>query len=149
MSETAGLKTLFETMGDRKVHRVAVFNSDHSSLLSVLSQSKLISFLADTILSKYHDIASIKVTELIKIENNVIKVKDDSSVIGAYKAMLEHGVSGVPVVDKENGRIKYALSVSDIKASLSNTIFQDVLLPMDEYIKKISTFYQRVCFYLI
>jgi len=143
VKENSELKTLFETMGDRKVHRVAVFNSDHSSLLAVLSQSKLITFLADTILTKYHDLASLKITDLIHIENNVIKVKDDSSVIGAYKTMLEHGVSGVPIVDKDSGRIRFALSVSDIKASLSHSIFKDILLPLEEYIAKISAFYQR------
>jgi len=41
------------------------------------------------------------------------------------------------------GKIKYSLSVSDIKASLSKSIFKDILLPLPQYIAKISTYYKR------
>jgi len=140
--ESSELASLFELMGDRKVHRVAVFNDDHSKLTAILSQSKIIEFLADQILKNYHEIAAIKVSEFFKNEN-IISINDGESVVDAFKKMLENGISGLPVVDSNNGRIKYALSVSDIKASLSTTIFTDILLPLPEFVSKITSFYKR------
>lgn len=143
VKESTPIIELFKTMGENKVHRVAVFSEDKSKLIAVLSQSRVIAFLADAILNQFHDLAATSVSLFIPADVSLIKVNDDVAVLDAYKAMLEHGVSGLPIVDKSSGRIKCALSVSDAKAALSPSIFRDILLPLPDYIHKINSFYQR------
>jgi len=146
--ESDKLSSLFELMGDRSVHRIAVFNDDHSALSSILSQSKIISFISDLILTKYHSIAAVKISEILAFmksknpERELICISEDATVLEAYRKILEQGISGLPIID-DSKKIRFALSVSDIKASLSSEIFKDILMPLPQYMKKIYDFYGR------
>jgi CBS domain-containing protein len=115
-----------------EVHRVGI--TDGPRIVNVMSQSDIVSYLATH--GVYIGSNMTKpITEAGLPPLGVVSVSDDLNVVDCMKFMVEHGLSAVPVVDK-NGRMIANFSATDL-LGLNETNFALMGLSVKQYLNKV------------
>jgi len=120
------------------VHRVPVMSDDGTRILGVISQTDLLSILAQCITVLDQTSRTKTVAELELGEKELITVHKDTSVISVLMRMnraLKRPVSAVPVVD-DTGRLIANFSASNLR-ELQKSNFDSILLPVLPYLERI------------
>lgn len=121
--EGAPLADLINLLGNESHRRVCIVNDGASAVLGLMSQSWLVAWLnenidhvlnTDTTLAECcatHDQADDR-----HAPDELVTVKASATALAAFRALLEAGVSSLPIVDDETGRLVSYITGRDLKA---------------------------------
>jgi len=112
------LQQAVDVMATNHWHRVGIIN-DKGTLVSVLSQTQVIQFLAGKTDWQIGPIAGKTLKELHFGIGDVISVPSDTSMIDAYIKMLDYSKTGIALVNKNN-KIIGNISASDLRVIGTN-----------------------------
>jgi len=103
------------------IHRVPVV--ENGNVIGIVSQSDVVKLLA----KNHPNIASLANKKLYQLgldKHPVVTVKNDDSLIDAFNTILRNDISGLAVVDFQNGRLLNNLSASDLKGITETNFFR-------------------------
>jgi len=134
------LHSLMDMFGtDVNLHRVPVVN-DAGDVMGLVTQSKVISFLAENVLK--FPIVDTPISAWYTPSNSVVSVNIKEKTLVALQQLLTHNVSCVAIVN-DDGKIINTLSASDIKVALGKSIFTDLNLPLVDFLAKSNAYFKR------
>jgi len=113
---TDTLATIIETFSNG-VHRALVTQKDDNSKHEryvMLSQSDVVKFLSQNI-SSFKELAGKTLTQLKIGEKKTESITADVRTFDAFKILGDEYVTGLPLVEKETGRLLGNLSASDLR----------------------------------
>jgi len=133
------LVTAYDYLG---VHRVLVTNSTGAPL-AILSQSKVVSFLAKNI--GLFDFAAKTIQDLNIGFVKVLSISSDQPIKDAFQLIKRHKVGAVGVVDNE-GKLVGNVSASDLKLiGFDTTLFGKMALPVKQVYADTSKHSYPIC----
>jgi CBS domain-containing protein len=113
---TDTLATIIETFSNG-VHRALVTQKDDSNRHShyvMLSQSDVVKFLSQN-LTSFKDVSAKTLAQLKIGEKRTETITADIRTFDAFKILGDEYVTGLPIVEKETGRLLANLSASDLR----------------------------------
>jgi CBS domain-containing protein len=101
---------------DKHCHRIPVVGEE-GRCISIISQSALVKFLVEKVESQ--DLLEESLEEAnLKYIKDIIKAADTASASEVFKLLDSHRLSGIAVVDSEDGRLVGNTSARDIKMAI-------------------------------
>jgi len=132
VDESAPLGAVISLISEWDVHRVPVIDAG-GELVSLLSQSRVTSYLSDHLLK--FAVAKKSVGELHLGLQNVVCVNLNDLTVSAFNSMRKNRVSGVGVVDAA-GVLVGVLSVTDLRSvGYDDQLFKRLYTTVGEFIK--------------
>jgi len=132
----ASLYAVIEVLAKHGVHRVPIVNNQNR-VINIITQSAVIAFLAKN-LKELGSVVNSTLADLHTGSKDAVTVNISSRTIDAFKAMSQHRISAVAVVDNE-GILLANVSVRDIRAVSSDArIIQRMYLPVREFLVKMN-----------
>lgn len=104
-----------QLLGQEGLHRIPV--EKDGTIIKIISQSHIVGVLATNLrLFSHVLLGSVKDAGLLK---EVVSVSASTKILDALEQIAQSGISGVAVVDPENGKMVANLSSSDIRVLLA------------------------------
>lgn len=130
--DDASMFTIGELLADLSVHRVNVFNSE-GKLANIITQSAMVDLL-DKNLDRTPELAQKTVGAVG--HSPVFSVDISEPTINAFRALYEHSLYAVPVVNKLNGNAIVAnISAKDVKIVCSTPAHLSLLhAPISQFL---------------
>jgi CBS domain-containing protein len=120
---------------ERSLHRVPVID-DERQLMNLITQSQVVRFLQQN-MHLLGDKRLTPVSEIKGVMHDVFTINIHQKAIDAFHQMVEHGVTGVAIVD-DAGRLRGNLSLRDLKAmSTDGRFFWRLYQTVENYIIKL------------
>jgi CBS-domain-containing membrane protein len=120
---------------ERSLHRVPVID-DERQLMNLITQSQVVRFLQQN-MHLLGDKRLTPVSEIKGVMHDVFIINIHQKAIDAFHQMVEHGVTGVAIVD-DTGRMRGNLSLRDLKAmSTDGRFFWRLYQTVENYIIKL------------
>jgi CBS domain-containing protein len=128
------LADICSKMIEHRCHRMPILSADESGKLSeIISQSALIKFLSKQISgSKEFEVKLNK--SGFPYKKDIVKVEETLPAIKAFKVLDSHRLSGIAVVDEEDGSLVGNTSARDIKLLAMNKGRMDLDLEIMDYL---------------
>jgi len=127
----------------RGVHRMPVLDKkDKTKVLCILSQSTIIDWLGKNLdkFGESYSALTLKDLNFGGLDKNntlsqVIDVLEDDTLLHALSVIEKYNIHGVPVVERESGKLVGNISVRDLKYILEAYI-QNLKAPISEFLSK-------------
>lgn len=120
---------------ERSLHRVPVVD-EQRQLMNLITQSQVVRFLQQN-MHLLGDKRATPVKEINGVMHDVFAINMHQKAIDAFHQMVEHGVTGVAIVD-DTGRLRGNLSLRDLKAmSTDGRFFWRLYQTVENYLTKL------------
>jgi len=137
------IHALMDIISFGSIHRVPIVDKE-GNVLGIVSQSRVVEFISENI-SALGERAQKTITDLLlRRTNHVIGIKADDKAFHAFTIMKEQGISGIAVLNPENGKLVGNISASDIRGSYEGSVFVDTNVSVKEYMEKLSNKMRRI-----
>ena len=122
LTQDATLKDVCDTLIAKQCHRVPIVDANTQRCIRILSQSALVAFLAQH--AAQTDQLKHKMEETLDAagfpyRKDVVTATDTTQAYEVFELMDSHRLSGIAIVDAEDGAIVGNTSASDIKMAVA------------------------------
>ena len=125
LTDDATLKEVCEMCATRHCHRVPIVDKTTGRCVRILSQSALVKFLVEHLLADNKS-ADLKkffnqslVDSKLSYKKNVAAAPDTATASDVFELMDSHRLSGIAIVDSDDGALVGNTSASDIKLAVA------------------------------
>jgi len=121
--------------GEHTLRRVPVVHGPSGDLINIITQSALVQTLC-TNLDLLESVGKKTLRELnLALPGRVLSVTDKDQLRAAFYKIKEYNVSGVPVLDSENGQIVGNISARDVRlVALAKEVYRLLNMPISVYL---------------
>lgn len=127
LTEEATLKQVCDLLSTRSCHRVPIVDKETCRCVRIFSQSGLLKFLAENLLANktttLQPVDAYFEQTLIQADfpykKDVVTLKDTATAREVFETMDAKGLSGIAIVDENDGSLIGNTSASDIKLAVS------------------------------
>jgi len=143
LPEDTLLRELLYVMGPGGKHRLWIYHKGDNKSAGLITQSKMLQLLQED-LTHFPDIANKTLTELKLADPKEIRsITTDKTVLDAFKAMSANDVQALAILN-EKGKLENQISSNDVRLlSLFGDFFENLELPIKDYLEKIHAYCSR------
>ncbi|KAF0716644.1 Aste57867_2728 [Aphanomyces stellatus] len=119
---------------EHHLHRLAIFDADQNSVLSILTHAGILEYLVSTF-REQRRLFDQSILELgIGTFSNLVTIPEDTPLIHVLHTLMERRISAVPIVDA-NGVVTHLYSVSDVTELVKDRALSQLDAPVGEILR--------------
>jgi len=132
--KSASLHDALQLVRQTGVHRMPVL--DGQMLWNILTELDIVGHVTKN-LSSFGNFGEKTLSDLGLGKKEVVTVYSDTSALDSFRLMIEKRISGVAIIDREEGTLFSNLSAGDIKLIAGETLFTKLFKSVKEFVQDI------------
>ncbi|CAK4506838.1 unnamed protein product [Aphanomyces euteiches] len=123
-----------QVLQHHRVHRIAIFDAEQNSVLSILTHADILEYLVSTF-REQRRLFDQSIVELgIGTFTNLVTIPEDTPLIHVLHTMMERRISAVPITDAQ-GVVVYIYSISDVTELVKDRALSQLDAPVGEILR--------------